>query len=158
MSAHGLRGRGILAVGIVMLIALGAIVPAATANASPSAHASTGGVLSDSGQSAVEDLRVCLASQSTLNVYYLVDSSLSLARADGGPAGSGSDPDNIRASILGNGLAQLGTIADDVTVNWAAGFFSSEYQAAIPWQAWDDGSPVSLRSAIEAKEPGGYTN
>ncbi len=115
------------------------------------------GTLSDSGEAAMDDLRVCLASQSTLNVYYLVDSSLSLSKADGGASGSGSDPDVVRASILGNSLAQLRTLGD-VTVNWAAGFFSSDYSAAVGWQTLDDSGAEQLAQTIRQKKPGGYTN
>jgi len=116
----------------------------------------SGSGLSDDGQAAIADLRVCLASHKTLNVYYLVDSSLSLERADSG--GPGSDPDLVRASILGNSLEQLGAISDDISVNWAAGFFSSDYSASVGWQQWNDASPAQLADTIRAKTPGGYTN
>ncbi|MBU4464949.1 MAG: hypothetical protein KKH75_03780 [Actinobacteria bacterium] len=117
--------------------------------------ATTGG-LSDSGQQAIADLRTCLASNDVLNVYYLVDSSRSLAVADGG--GPGSDPDMQRAAILANSLEQLGAIGNGTTVNWAAGFFSTDFSEAIGWQTWAAGGAGQLSSAIKAKTPSGYTN
>ncbi|MGF6823112.1 hypothetical protein M2317_002023 [Microbacterium sp. ZKA21] len=134
----------------------GSAVAATVPMAAPVVTAVSGGELSDSGNAAIADLRACLASQSTLNVYYLIDSSTSLRRADGG--GPGSDPDTVRAQILGNSLAQLGALDDDITVNWGAGFFASDYSASIGWQAYDDASPEKLAETIRQKRPEGYTN
>lgn len=148
-----------IALTAVLMGALGmtSLGSAAMASTVPTAvTAVSGSGLTDNGQAAIADLRVCLASQPTLNVYYLVDSSLSLEVADSG--GAGSDPDVVRASILGNSLEQLGAVSDDVSVNWAAGFFSSDYSAAVGWQAWNESSPDQLADTIRAKAPGGYTN
>lgn len=153
--------RAVVVISGAMLL-LGAAPAAASSSAAPAPAAmfatTTGGELSPSGQDAIADLRVCLASQKILNVYYLVDSSLSLSTADGGSPGSGSDPDFIRASILGNSLAQLQTLGADVRVNWAAGFFSSEYSSAIGWQELTHEGPAALEQAIRDKTPSGYTN
>ncbi len=125
--------------------------PAATA------PAASGG-LSDSGQAAIADLRTCLASREehVLNVYYLIDSSRSLAVADGG--GKGSDPTNLRAPILANSLEQLGALDPAAKVNWAAGFFSTDFTATIGWSEWKAGSKDQLDSAIVHTTPSGYTN
>ncbi|MFT4234096.1 MAG: hypothetical protein QM607_03725 [Microbacterium sp.] len=145
-----MRWRRTLALAAAVLTAaLGALVAAP-------ASATDSGELSASGQEAITDLRTCLASNDTLNVYYLVDNSLSLETADDG--GAGSDPDVLRASVLGNSLQQLGSLNDSVTINWAAGFFSSDFSAAIDWTAYDESSPDKLKQAIEQKQPGGYTN
>ena len=144
---------------VALLTSLGAAGSAAAApvaTAAPVVTAVSGGELSDSGDAAIADLRACLASQSTLNVYYLIDSSTSLRRADGG--GPGSDPDVVRAEILGNSLSQLGALGDDITVNWGAGFFASDYSAAIGWQTYDDTSSEKLADTIRQKRPDGYTN
>lgn len=147
---------------IAILIALGAAsgVGVSTASTYPAtaapASAVPGSGLSDTGQAAIADLRVCLASHETLNVYYLIDSSMSLERADDG--GPGSDPDRIRASILGNSLAQLGGLGEDVAINWAAGFFSDDYAAAAAWQPWAASSPGQLARLISERKPSGYTN
>lgn len=149
-----------LALTSILLTAMGSAAGAgATASAAdkvPTVAVVSGTGLSDNGQAAIADLRVCLASQKTLNVYYLVDSSLSLEKADSG--GAGSDPDVVRASILGNSLTQLGAIDDETTVNWGAGFFSDDYSAAVGWQEWNDTSAELLAATIRAKSPGGYTN
>lgn len=137
-------------------LGLASSASAVTAATPTAVTAVSGSGLSDDGQAAIADLRVCLASQNTLNVYYLVDSSYSLEVADSG--GPGSDPDVIRASILGNSLEQLGAISDDISVNWAAGFFSSDYSASVGWQEWNDTSSGQLADTIRAKTPGGYTN
>ncbi|MFB7251560.1 hypothetical protein [Microbacterium sp. NPDC056234] len=136
--------------------ATGSAAAAPVTAVAPVATAVSNGELSDSGSAAIADLRACLASQSTLNVYYLIDSSTSLRRADGG--GAGSDPDMVRAQILGNSLSQLGALGDDITVNWGAGFFATDYSEAIDWQGYDAGSPDKLAAAIENKRPEGYTN
>ena len=144
---------------VALLASLGAAGSAAAApveTVAPVATAVSGGELSESGNAAIADLRACLASQSTLNVYYLIDSSTSLRRADGG--GPGSDPDIVRAEILGNSLSQLGALGDDITVNWGAGFFASDYSAAIGWQTYDDTSSDKLADTIRQKRPEGYTN
>ncbi|WP_460797364.1 hypothetical protein [Microbacterium sp. GXF0217] len=157
---RGARLRAAIAgAAVAVLASLGLAGSAAAAPAptmAPVVTAVSGGELSDSGSAAIADLRACLASQSTLNVYYLIDSSTSLRRADGG--GPGSDPDIVRAQILGNSLAQLGGIGEDITVNWGAGFFASDYSSAIGWQAYDDESPEKLAETIRQKRPDGYTN
>ena len=157
---RGARVRaGVVATVVALLTSFGAAGSAAAAPAPavvPVTAAAAGGELSDSGSAAIADLRACLASQSTLNVYYLIDSSTSLRRADGG--GPGSDPDVVRAQILGNSLAQLGALDDGITLNWAAGFFASDYAEAIGWQSYDESSPDELAAAIESKRPEGYTN
>ena len=163
--------RRLRATAIAVLIALGA-VSGAGALSSPDAlsgagaavgdvssvvsPADSGSGLSDIGQSAIADLRVCLSSESTLNVYYLVDSSLSLQRADDG--GPGSDPGLLRASILGSSLTQLGGIAGDIDINWAAGFFSDGYTPAVGWRPWTGSSPAQLAQVITDEQPSGYTN
>lgn len=113
--------------------------------------------LSETGQLAVDDLRTCLASDDTLNVYYLIDNSLSLAYEDDGVT-PGTDPEALRADILGSSLRQLGTLRDDLAVNWAAGFFSTDFTPALGWQPWTPQSDAQLADTIRAKKPGGYTN
>ncbi|MEV8250649.1 hypothetical protein AB0O87_06970 [Microbacterium sp. NPDC076768] len=120
------------------------------------AAVSSGESLSDTGEAAIADLRVCLASRDTLNVYYLIDSSRSLKVADDG--GAGSDPDTLRASILGNSLEQLGALRDGLAVNWAAGFFSNDFEPSSAWSSWDSGSSGALAAQIKAQQPSGYTN
>jgi len=113
--------------------------------------------LSDTGRLAVDDLRTCLASEDTLNVYYLIDNSLSLAFEDDGVT-PGTDPDALRAEILGSSLRQLGTLREDLDVHWAAGFFSTDFTPALGWQPWSPQSDAQLAETIRAKKPGGYTN
>lgn len=157
---RGTRLKTAVVTTIVALLAsfgaAGSATAAPAATVAPVATAVSGGELSDSGNAAIADLRACLASQSTLNVYYLIDSSTSLRRADGG--GPGSDPDVVRADILGNSLSQLGALGEDITVNWGAGFFASDYSAAIGWQTYDDTSSEKLADTIRQKRPDGYTN
>ena len=84
------------------------------------------GGLSDSGQAAIADLRTCLASKDVLNVYYLIDTTR-VAQPDD----MGDDrlrPGRTRAAILANSLDQLGGGRRRSTVNWAAGFFSDEFE------------------------------
>ncbi|GAA2009023.1 hypothetical protein GCM10009739_20870 [Microbacterium ulmi] len=146
--------RGLLA---AVVVAAATLLPGAAAGARVAPLAISEG-LSDSGRQAIADLRTCLESRDVLNVYYVIDSSLSLAVADGQGAGSGSDPDVLRASILANSLEQLGRLGDDDTVNWAAGFFSTEFSSAIPWRTWQEGGSAELDAAIRSRTPSGYTN
>jgi hypothetical protein len=130
-----------------------AATPAPTAPTTPAAPASsTDGGLTTLGTAAVDDIRRCLSTKSTLNVYYLTDDSGSL----GGP--NGTDPQDLRSQILANSLAQLATLGDDVHVNWASGFFSTNFQAASGWQALTSSSPASLAQLIQQHTPKGWTN
>ena len=113
--------------------------------------------LSQTGQAAIDDLRTCLASEDVLNVYYLIDNSLSLALEDDGVT-PGTDPEPVRAEILGNSLQQLGALGAGHQVNWAAGFFSTDFTPAIGWQGWTSQSNAQLADSIRGKKPGGYTN
>ncbi|MFT4220171.1 MAG: hypothetical protein QM611_06605, partial [Microbacterium sp.] len=146
--------KRMLATAAALALAL-APVSAASASAPTDARALAGG-LSDAGQQAIADLRTCLASNDVLNVYYLIDSSGSLARADDG--GAGSDPETMRADILAASLEQLGRLHESATVNWGAGFFSSDFSATIGWREWRKSGPDQLEKAIRDREPGGFTN
>lgn len=140
---------GALALAMISAIAVGSAAEAAT-------EATSEPLLSQSGQAAIADLRTCLASEDELNVYYLVDSSQSLRVADDG--GPGSDPDNLRAPILANSLEELGKLGGEATVSWAAGFFSTEFSARIPWHEWQQGGHDELEAEIEGNPTAGYTN
>jgi hypothetical protein len=127
--------------------------PTSSTAADPTASgSSTDGALTSLGTDAVNDIRRCLSTKSTLNVYYLTDDSGSL----GGP--NGTDPQDLRSQILANSLSQLATLGDDVHVNWAAGFFSTNFQAATGWQALTSQGPADLTHLIQARAPHGATN
>lgn len=128
---------------IAMLTFGGAVAPASAATA-----------VSDTGRAAIDDLRTCLSSSNTLNVYYLIDNSGSLKEPDG----SGSDPDYARAEILAGSLSALGSLREGLTVNWGAGFFSREFEPAVSWRLSTGQSAAELASTIRAKQPGGGTN
>ena len=81
---------------------------------------------------AITDLRSCVSRTGTLDVYFLVDNSLSLYAADDG----GTDPDKLRADILANTVAQLGQLSDGpnpVEVSYSLGYFSISHATTIPW-------------------------
>ncbi|GAA1984315.1 hypothetical protein [Microbacterium pumilum] len=142
----------------VLTIALPLLTgPAANATEHTAVAAATSAGLSDSGQSAVDDLRTCVASKGVLNAYYIIDNSQSLRVEDDGKT-PGSDPDYTRADILANSLSQLGNLGGDTQVNWAAGFFSTGFESAISWTPWTEASADQLESTIRAKQPNGYTN
>ncbi|WP_214466101.1 hypothetical protein [Microbacterium flavescens] len=156
LGVDGLRMRRIIGLGVAAgLIAGGLAIGGAAAQTTV---ATDEALLSQNGQAAIADLRTCLASEDTLNVYYLIDSSQSLDRLDGQASGTGSDPDNVRAPILANSLEELGRLSENATVNWAAGFFSTEFSAEIEWHEWQEGGPEELEAAIEEEVPSGYTN
>ncbi|MFE1645718.1 hypothetical protein ACFM35_09095 [Microbacterium sp. P01] len=152
------------AVATVLLLGTGAPAAFAATTADPAAvarvtttAAASDSSLSESGDAAIADIRTCLASQDVLNVYYLIDNSQSLRVQDDGVT-PGSDPDVLRAAILANSLEQLGSLGEDTAVNWAAGFFSTDFSADIGWQQWQEGSPDQLGQAISSRTPNGYTN
>lgn len=127
--------------------------PVASAPAAPATPpVSADGGLTTLGTGAVDDIRRCLSTKSTLNVYYLTDASGSLGGANG------TDPQDLRSQILGNSLAQLATLGDDTHVNWAAGFFSTNFQAASGWQALTPSGPANLTNLIQQRAPAGWTN
>lgn len=139
-----------------LIAALALALAAALTMGTPATAATTAdGTLSPRGQSAIEDLRTCVASEPVINVYYLVDDSQSLVSGDDG--GPGSDPDAIRGRILAGSLDQLGDLGDGVTINWAAGLFSTQFTEVVPWQPRTDASARVLQDAL-SHTPQGYTN
>ncbi|MDN3495194.1 vWA domain-containing protein [Planococcus sp. APC 4015] len=148
------RKYGLVAAVAAVLLALAPVAAVQPATAATSGDSR----LSETGSGAIDDLRTCVASTGVVNVYYLIDESRSLAAADGQGDGTGSDPDNIRADVLANSLTQLNSLGEGIAVNWAAGFFSTDFTSVIPWRAASENSADELKSAIEARTPAGYTN
>lgn len=142
----------LVAVALVMTGSLGAVAAAPVASAIVVAAK---GELSDSGQSAIADLRTCLQSQDVLNVYYLIDASGSLKYGK-----NPSDPAGLRAPILANSLEQLGGIDEGAVVNWSAGFFGDDFldNSEIGWREYQPGAKDQLKSAIDALDPTYNTN
>lgn len=153
------RGISASAGAIALLVALLAapLTAAATATTATTATtAATDSGLSEQGEMAVDDLRSCVASSDTLNVYYLVDNSKSLRQADDG--GPGSDPQKLRVKILANSLEQLGKLRDGLTVNWAAGIFSNEFTGLLPFAELGERGAQALSDELDKAVPDGYTN
>jgi len=116
---------------LAVLLALAVLVGASPATAADHRVMTT---VTDSGQRGIDDLRKCLATADSLQVYLLVDSSGSMAD---------TDPGNIRSTLLGNSLLQLAAIRDDISVEYAMGFFSNDFMPAIGW--------TPLSGAVEAE-------
>lgn len=105
--------------------------------------------LSEIGDRSVEDLRRCLATSESLDVYYLIDMSGSLFDS---PSQAGTDPDFARSEILGESLRQLSNLASESggskTVSWNAGFFSNDFFPAS--NVWFDLNPSNVEANVEA--------
>ena len=149
----------VAAVTIAVILSLSATGAAALANGGPAGSAvrmATGS--SEAINLSVGDIRRCLSLTKTLNVYYLVDDSGSLR----GPKGSESDPDVKRAGILSDSLTQLSELqGEGIEVNWAMGYFTDSYEAAVEWDGLDGDSAGRMATEIERKnqeEGQGWTN
>lgn len=139
-----------LAAALVLgLLSPGVVVPAQAAG--------TSDPVSSLGQRAFEDLRRCVNTEGVLNVYYLIDESLSLRS---------TDPNDQRAAILSNSLRQLERISHignrSAQVNYAVGFFARSFTA---WQNWTpvsasriDSEAQSLASQVRTRDGGNATN
>ena len=149
------RLRRTLTLGIVTALAFGLAAAGSAAGVPVARHAAEAAAdLSDLGNQAIDDLRRCLTTTSTLNVYYLIDNSGSLDQYNDIP---GSDPDKLRADILGSSLDQLSSL-EGVSVNWGAGFFSSQFRDARPFAPAAGGDGAVLADLIRAQTPKGSTN
>ncbi|UFS60680.1 hypothetical protein [Subtercola endophyticus] len=116
--------------------------------------------LSTTGSAAIDDVRRCIATNGNLDVYYLIDASGSLFSDVSGS--TATDPDFVRADILGNSLKQLANLGSGVKVNYSAGFFGTDFKQATPWTPVSadtaDAQAAALNSAIRAQQSLGYTN
>lgn len=155
IAALGALVVGVLAMGALPAVAAeGAVASSAHVRIVPTAT----GQLSSLGEQAVGDLRRCLSNERVLNVMYLIDDSGSLRNEGAVP---GTDPDVARADILASSLAQLGSLGEGISVNWASAFFSDNFEAATPWAPLTDGSAEALAAVIRqknAKAEFGWTN
>ncbi|MGI9823364.1 hypothetical protein [Agromyces sp. Marseille-Q5079] len=116
------------------------------------------GTLTPHDQEKITELRSCLApadgATRTLEVYYLTDASGSLfAEHDDHP----SDPEFVRADVLGNSLTQVATLPG-VSSRYASGYFGTGF---VPGTAWTGVTPASggaLANEIRAQESLGSTD
>jgi hypothetical protein len=113
--------------------------------------------LSAVGERSIQDLRRCLTSNDTLDVFYLIDNSGSLAD---------TDPTVLRADIMGESLRQLASLSQaptELKVNWNLGFFSTNYESVTSgWMEIDpkdvDAWPDALASFVRGIQPSGATD
>jgi hypothetical protein len=88
------------------------------------AQAETTSELSPRGTTAVQQLAACIQTAESLDIYYVIDNSLSLNKTADGP---GSDPDNLRAQILAEDVqrwADIGSLGKGLTVRVNGTFFA----------------------------------
>jgi len=112
----------LLAAALIGLAPLGA-------NAGMSVLTETSTSLSAMGDRAIQDLRRCLATKDTLDVYYLIDTSGSLS-SESSLGRVGTDPNFVRAEVLSESLRQLSTLSEEpvgLKINWNAGFFADNF-------------------------------
>lgn len=117
------------------------------------------------GDRAIEDLRRCLTSSDTLNVFYLIDNSGSLAGFVD-PPGPGTDPDFRRVGVITESLRSLtglSKVPGAPVINFSMGFFSSQYKVALEWQPLNQSNLPDVVSEVDrqirvVQPPGGFTN
>ncbi|MEF2976154.1 hypothetical protein [Subtercola sp. YIM 133946] len=142
---------------------------AGAASAASAAGAATGSTvvaattgdsaLSTTGSAAIDDVRRCIATNSQLDVYYLIDASGSLFSD---VSSNATDPDFVRADILGNSLTQLAALGNGVQVNYSAGFFGNDFKPAVDWTPVTadtaEAQAAALNRTIRDQPSLGYTN
>jgi len=123
------------------------------------------GLLSPVGERAIDDLRRCLTQSDTLNVFYLIDNSGSLAQfAD--PPRVGTDPDFKRVDVINQSLRSLAELTEGSfakNVNFSMGFFDTTYAPAIPWSGLGRSSLTDIENEVDrqiriVQPPGGFTD
>ncbi|MCU1482521.1 MAG: hypothetical protein JWQ19_3307 [Subtercola sp.] len=154
----------IVAAGVSLGLGAAAAVPsvATTGQTTAALTAATSGTssLSTTGSAAIDDVRRCIATNGNLDVYYLIDASGSLFSDVSGS--TATDPDFVRADILGNSLKQLANLGSGVKVNYSAGFFGTDFKQATDWTPVSadtaDAQAAALNAAIRGQQSLGYTN
>ena len=109
--------------------------------------------ITDVGERAFNDLRRCVNTKKVINAFYLVDESSSLQSSDG---------DNLRAQILANSLEELFGLSRGVVVNYAVGFFGTDYET---WRSWTTITKSNIKSEksslineVSSRNQGAWTN
>jgi hypothetical protein len=144
-----------------LVTVLGLLSAPVVANALPtSAYATSvsdpSPLLSPAGNTAISDVRTCLNTTPRLDVYYLMDASGSLFGSNG------SDPGFVRSDLIANSLKVLATVREGLTVNFASGFFGTNFAAGTPWTevqpAQIDQQADALKNQITSRKSLGNTN
>jgi hypothetical protein len=112
--------------------------------------------LSPYGSSAIGELAGCLRTSNSLDVYYLIDASLSLKE---------TDPNNERAKIISQDLARwsdIGAALPDLEINVAGSKFNATTSYLSGWQNLTAQNAktvaASFTSSINNGNLGNYTN
>lgn len=118
--------------------------------------------LSDYGNAAIGELATCLRTSSSLDVFYLIDASLSLAD---GPGRKGTDNEKKRKDIIAQDIkrwAEIAGYSNNLNVNVAGAFFNSSAFTLSNWQQLTKNNADSVASSfankIENQKLGNYTN
>ncbi len=98
-------------------------------------------LLSPTGARAIVDLRECIASKNSVDVYYLLDASGSL---------KSTDPEFVRADLIANSLSELARVRDGIALNFAVGFFGTTFSPAIGWTSVAGGSERNAADEVAA--------
>lgn len=125
----------------------------------------TSGLLSPVGERAIDDLRRCLTQSDTLNVFYLIDNSGSLAQYTDPPM-VGTDPDFKRVDVINQSLRSLTELTEGPSgknVNFSMGFFGNGYSPAISWSVLNRSNLSGLENEVDTQirvvqPPGGFTH
>lgn len=126
----------------ILAACIGFVIATLSLSISPVSAATSSGIqVSQIGQRAFEDLSTCLTSgrSQALDVFYLVDSSGSLAY---------TDEKEVRKTVLENSVSQLRNFSNQgVQVSFAAALFSD---SVTPIQGWSNlSSPSSFDKAVD---------
>lgn len=111
---------------------------------------------------AFDSLTACINRETTkfVNIIFLVDSSASLRKQDGGSEGSGSDPDDLRAGMVRSAIETLKDLNNPNTrkVSFAVTTFDRESPGRgqdgkpLPNFDWTEATPENVQRAAEWTE------
>jgi hypothetical protein len=112
--------------------------------------------LSEYGKSAISELATCLRTASTLDVFYLIDSSNSLSK---------TDKNNKRQEIIKQDIlrwAQIGSLKPGLEINIAGALFNRSATTLSGWEklTQNNANSLSLRftNRINNQNLGNFTN
>ena len=165
MKKRPIVSRGLL-LALVAGVFLGSgVASQAQASAGSPTDPLSSGLLSQVGERAIDDLRRCLTNSDTLNVFYLIDNSGSLAQFIDPPR-IGTDPDFKRVEVINQSLRSLAELTEGSfakNVNFAMGFFDTTYSDAIGWSDLNRSTLSAIENEVDrqiriVQPPGGFTD
>jgi len=136
----------------LVLALLALLVVSASAFASVASEAPVSG-----NDAAISHLSGCIQSNHALDVFYLIDDSSSLIDGPRAGDGKGSDPNGLRATVIGESVKSLWSLKQSnqsLQLNVAVGTFGDHFQKRLDWQTLDAASTQRFSTVIKRDMPG----